>query len=390
MEVTQSIKLNINATGNYCVVTVKQGDTGRKLNVTMCDGQTELFIPSSATVSVRVLKADGTSVDDAATVENGKAIVELTEQMTAVAGIAKADVSVASDGKIVSTATFLLKIGAVPMGVEIVSENEFTQLSTLIASASQYESRIEDLEAAVAGGAGGLSNEAKQALLDCFEHVAWVDEHGQDYVDALQVALYPPADLVGISAVYTQSGTVYDTDSLDDLKDDLVVTAHYSDSTTETVTTYTLSGTLVEGTSTITVAYGGKTTTFTVTVNHQATSDMNGWTDGVAYTNLTIVENEYVAKGSGAIISYTGWNRTGYVPCDGASSITFPPLPETGGSAQSNAFYSANHDVVEKGVSLSRTETVTINVPATATYFIISSDASALTSCINAGIVPNA
>lgn len=146
MEVTQNIKLNINDTGNYYVVTVKQGDTGRKLNVTMTDGQEELTIPSSATVSVRVLKSDGTSVDDTATVSGGKAIVTLTEQMTAVAGYAKADVSVASSGKIVSTATFLLKVGEMPLGVEIVSENEFTQLSDLIASASQYESRIGDLE----------------------------------------------------------------------------------------------------------------------------------------------------------------------------------------------------------------------------------------------------
>ena len=72
--------------------------------------------------------------------------------------------------------------------------------------------------------------------------------------------------LSSISAVYTQSGTVYDTDTLDSLKSDLVVTAIYSDSSTETVTTYTLSGTLAVGTSTITVAYGGKTTTFNVTV----------------------------------------------------------------------------------------------------------------------------
>lgn len=77
------------------------------------------------------------------------------------------------------------------------------------------------------------------------------------------------ATLSSISAVYTQSGTVYDTDSLDSLKTDLVVTAHYSDSSTSTVASsaYTLSGTLTVGTSTITVSYGGKTTTFTVTVS---------------------------------------------------------------------------------------------------------------------------
>lgn len=76
------------------------------------------------------------------------------------------------------------------------------------------------------------------------------------------------AVLNSITATYTQSGTVYDTDTLDSLKDDLVVTANYSDSSTQTVPAadYTLSGTLTAGTSTITVSYSGKTTTFNVTV----------------------------------------------------------------------------------------------------------------------------
>lgn len=74
------------------------------------------------------------------------------------------------------------------------------------------------------------------------------------------------ATLTGITAVYTQSGTVYDTDTLDSLRDDLVVTAYYDNSTTEIVTNYTLSGTLTVGTSMITVGYGGKTATFSVTV----------------------------------------------------------------------------------------------------------------------------
>ena len=121
----------------------------------------------------------------------------------------------------------------------------------------------------VAGGSSsGLTADIKQALLQIAQKVAYIDDDGQDYYDDLYDALYPPAELVSISAVYTQSGTVYDTDTLDSLKTDLVVTANYDDSTTETVTTYTLSGTLTEGTSTITVAYGGKTTTFTVTVTH--------------------------------------------------------------------------------------------------------------------------
>jgi len=118
----------------------------------------------------------------------------------------------------------------------------------------------------------GWSDDTKTALLNCFAHVAWTDEHGQDYYDALYDALYAeepptPTTLESISCVYTQSGTVYDTDSVDSLESDLVVTAHYSDTTSEIIASgYTLSGSLTAGTSTITVAYSGKTTTFSVTV----------------------------------------------------------------------------------------------------------------------------
>lgn len=114
--------------------------------------------------------------------------------------------------------------------------------------------------------AADLDDSFKDALLNCFANVAWATEDGQQYYDALEAALYP---LDHITAVYTQSGTVYDTDSLDSLKADLVVTAFYQGGGSKVVTTYTLSGTLTEGTSTITVSYGGKTDTFTVSVTEQ-------------------------------------------------------------------------------------------------------------------------
>lgn len=131
--------------------------------------------------------------------------------------------------------------------------------------------RIADALETMAGGASsGLTSDIKAALLTCFSKVAWIDDDGQDYYDALELALYPPATLDHIGAVYTQSGVVYPNTSLNDLKTDLVVTAYYSNTSSETVTSYTLSGTLAVGTSTVTVSYGGKTTTFTVTVSEQS------------------------------------------------------------------------------------------------------------------------
>lgn len=117
------------------------------------------------------------------------------------------------------------------------------------------------------GGGAGLDDSFKDALMDCFANVAWATEDGQQYYDALEAALYP---LDHITAVYTQSGTVYDTDSLDSLKADLIVTAFYQGGGSKTVTGYTLSGTLTVGTSTITVGYSGKTADFTVMVTHSA------------------------------------------------------------------------------------------------------------------------
>ena len=78
--------------------------------------------------------------------------------------------------------------------------------------------------------------------------------------------------LSSISATFNQgSNKIYNTDSLDTLKNYLTVTATYSDNSTKTVTDYALSGTLSIGVSTITVTYSNKTTTFNVTVSEVET-----------------------------------------------------------------------------------------------------------------------
>ena len=119
-------------------------------------------------------------------------------------------------------------------------------------------------------------------------------------------------------------------------------------------------------------------------------SDMEGWSDGIAYTNVEIVENSYVASATGVINNYNGWNRTGYVPCNGASKISFPPLSGAGSpNTKSSWFYDQNKQPVGDGpIWLSQTNTIEVDVPSGAYYFIISCTASALAACVNAGIVP--
>ena len=106
-----------------------------------------------------------------------------------------------------------------------------------------------------------------------------------------------------ITATYTQSGTVYETDTLDSLKTDLVVTANYSGGTSETVpaSDYTLSGTLTVGTSTITVTYAGLTTTFSVTVTSAPVSYLYNW--DFTQSLVDSVEGQEVTLGAGSGVS---------------------------------------------------------------------------------------
>lgn len=169
-----------------------------------------------------------------------------------------------------------------------------------------------------------IPDNVKQALLACFADVAWVDDQGQTHYDALEAALYP---LDHITAVYTQSGTVYDTDSLDGLKTDLVVTAVYEGGNTETVpaANYTLSGTLTEGTSTITVSYGGKATTFDVVVT--SSSMPSGYvTDGLVFfldgrLNIDVVNGTWTDLIGGKMFALTDCTASnGGVVFNGTSS----------------------------------------------------------------------
>lgn len=223
----------------------------------------------------------------------------------------------------------------------------------------------------------GISNEIKEALLNCFQNVAWANTSGQTYYNALRTAMYTatgiilsnyslaigvigdtakiyastiPAgadiiwssndtsvatvsnsgvvtavnygsaiisavsgntsascnivitqkEIASITAIYTQSGPVYDNTPLDSLKTDLVVTATFTDTTQSVIpsTGYSLTGELSVGTSNITVSYGGQTTTFAVTV----TESVNCVTEGlIAYWDG--INN----TGSGHDSSVTTW-----------------------------------------------------------------------------------
>ena len=80
-------------------------------------------------------------------------------------------------------------------------------------------------------------------------------------------------EIVNITAEYVQTGAVYVTSDIEDLKPNLTVTATYNyngddgNPASERVYTYTLTGELKVGISVITVTYNGKSATFKVSVS---------------------------------------------------------------------------------------------------------------------------
>ena len=114
--------------------------------------------------------------------------------------------------------------------------------------------------------------------------------------------------LTGISANYSGGDVAVGT-NVNSLTG-VVVTAHYSNGSTVTVTGYTLSGTITEGSNTVTVSYGGKTTTFTV---NGVTSSTSEWTAGKFY--LPLVQGSIFDTASSGYIKDSA-NRVSYVGTD--------------------------------------------------------------------------
>lgn len=109
--------------------------------------------------------------------------------------------------------------------------------------------------------------------------------------------------LQSISATYT-GGEVAVGTSLDSLTG-ITVTAHYSDGSTDTITGYALSGEIIEGKNTITVSYGGKTTTFAVT----GVAESSGGEE-VAVTDLNSANVKWYSDGGDTLLQQTAKARS--------------------------------------------------------------------------------
>lgn len=164
---------------------------------------------------------------------------------------------------------------------------------------------IEYILANLGSGGTGLSTEAIDKLEEVGNYLVYTTaDGGSKWTELISILRNSSSGDSGgtevtissISATYT-GGDVEEGTALSDLTG-ITVIATYSDGSTATVTGYTLSGEIAEGENTITVSYGGKTTTFTVIGTASVSAG-----ETIVYN---VFNGEYINSG------YSGDNYTNY------------------------------------------------------------------------------
>jgi len=223
-------KLDMSPHGVPQVIRVSQYDSDFTLEFKLFASGGNFAISTGTTAEIRGTKQSGTGYSASATLDTSTKVVTVAgaAQMTAVAGMNIFEIVLKKNNKEISSANFCLLVERAALDADtITDESVLKELNAIIESADTATQAAEEAEdaadraeaaaqtlvidptltqsgqAADAKATGdalaeirddlshisGLSEDAKQALLACFRHVAWTDEHGQDYYDALASAL---------------------------------------------------------------------------------------------------------------------------------------------------------------------------------------------------------
>ena len=181
-------------------------------------------------------------------------------------------------------------------------------LNKIEAALESHDTDISDLKSRIAQFEA-IPHAVKMAMDTLFQNMAMKDDTVYSDEYASFHAWASAINVISISAVFEQGqNVIYDTDSLDDLKQYLTVTASYDDESSSEVTAYTLSGTLSEGNSVITVIYEGKSATFNVVVTHSPVPS--------GYIPVDYISSNVSGEPSSSKLTTTPYIKTGFPSTD--------------------------------------------------------------------------
>ena len=226
--ITHARKIDMYPASVPVVVHLSQYDDDFTLEFTMFSSVGEFTVETGTTAKIRGTKKDGNGYSANAAINTTQKKVTVTgnQQMTAIAGRNVYELVLTRNNKVLSTANFILDVEPAAMDANTVESESVIQeigesvnayldehpemvyqvddtlsVTGAAADAKATGDEIADLRSDFEQLEPGLSEEAKEALLACFEHVAWIGTDGQDYYDALETALYTQKPVTKIEVI---------------------------------------------------------------------------------------------------------------------------------------------------------------------------------------------
>lgn len=178
--------------------------------------------------------------------------------------------------------------------------------------------------------------------------------------------------LTKITASANSEYALFESDTLDTVKNCIRVVASYSDLSEKAVTDYTVTGELVAGTQTFTVTYGGMTTTVPLTVT-------------AGYRTVTITGTDYIDEellgkylDANGLPNFSRDNMfvSKYIAVKGGTTITFSGIKLHGLTNHDVAFYDTSYGFISTFNVTSVAAGKTTTVPENAAYFRFADDTS--------------
>ena len=158
------LTLDTKSAGSQATVQAKLGDTGRRLVISLTNGENPYEIPEDAYAVLMGSKPDGNVLYNAVAIQNQKLIYTFTEQTATAVGITECEVRLYRPNEaVLTTARFDLAVdGTVYSDTKVESTSEYTALKGLIAQVLEI---LQNRETAITELNGKLPDEVGHLIL---------------------------------------------------------------------------------------------------------------------------------------------------------------------------------------------------------------------------------
>ena len=143
--------LDVQEIGSQVFLTVKQGDTNRRLIINLTEGHEPHTIAEGCTAVLAGTKADGNVIFNNAVVEDNNIIYDFTEQTVAAVGSMKCEIRLYMEGRKLCSPNFTISV--LPEAVGDAQIQSLTEVNTLTGLINEATALIEDVNADLESGA---------------------------------------------------------------------------------------------------------------------------------------------------------------------------------------------------------------------------------------------